>query len=514
MNWIRGISFRFVVLFILWTLPVACYLAVGSLAIYQTGWFYKIVWLLPGMWGAAWLIGKVWKPPKVHRSFSGKPLSAPDFWTPQDSSAIRIVEDYRREVQDIDAQSIMDFNRYIRDAQILAERLAKHYHNRTSDELFHPLTLVEILAVIHLAAEDLEQWVLASIPGSDLATIGQIKRLPKVVNALDVVQKVVYVGSAVLNPAKMLAYPLWRKSANVTVELQNELIRGFYQRFLRQLGYYLIEMYSGRLRSGSRLYRSEFSEMADIAHEFDRGETSIDDLDDLSTTIAVMGQVNAGKSSLLNALLHNQVATTNVLPETRSVTRHQYSVPGSASEVTLLDTPGYDEADVSRFQLAEIQKAAKTADIIMLVMAANSSARDADRQMLDEVAAVYDQARRLKPPAVIVVLTHIDLLRPVREWDPPYNWRQPHTLKEESMAAAVQYARELFGDKISGYACVYTGTEHPIDSGTLDDVVSEMVAHLDHGHGAAILKAFYRKLSEDRFKTLKNQVFQLLKSVR
>ncbi|WP_442505194.1 GTPase family protein [Novipirellula sp. SH528] len=514
MNGIRSVSLRFVVLFLLWTLPVACYVVLGAFAIYQTGWFYKIVWFLPLMWGSAWLIGKVWKPPKVNRTFSGKPLSAPDFWTPQDSSAIQIVEQYRREVQDIDAESVMDFNRYIGDAQILAERLALHYHKRNSDELFHPLTLVEILAVIHLAAEDLEEWVIASIPGSDLATIGQIKRLPKVVNALDVAQKVFYVGSAILNPAKMLAYPLWRKSANVTVELQNELIRGFYQRFLRQLGYYLIEMYSGRLRSGARKYRLEFAEMAAVAHEFDRGETSIDDLDDLSTTVAVMGQVKAGKSSLINALMHNQVATTSVMPETRQVTRHQYKLPGSTSQLTLLDTPGYDEADVTENQLREIRTATKSADIILLVMAANSSARDADRQMLEELATVYEKERKLKPPAVIAVLTHIDLLRPVREWEPPYDWRQPHTLKEESMAAAVQYVRELFGDTISSYACVYTGDAYPIDSGTLDDVVSQMVTQLDHGHGAAILKAFYRKLSEDRFKTLKNQVFALLKTVR
>ncbi len=514
MNWMRGFSLRFVVLFLLWTLPVLCYIVIGSVAIYQTGWFYKIVWFLPAMWASAWMIGKIWTPPKVNRTFEDKPLTAPAFWTPQDSSAIQIVETYRREVEDIDQNAILDFNRYMGDAQILAERLAKHYHDKSGEDFFHPLTLVEILAVIHLAVEDLEAWVISSVPGSGLATIGHMKRLPKVVDAFDVIQKVVYVGSALLNPAKMLAYPLWRKSANVTVELQKELVRGFYQKFLGQLGYYLIEMYSGRLRRGSRQYRLEFSEMASVAHVFDRDSTSIKDLRDLSTTVAVMGQVKAGKSSLVNALLGNQVTTTSAFPQTRRITRHQYTLPGSSNQITLLDTPGYDEADVSRTQLREIRVAAEAADIVLLVMAANVSSRDADRQMLEQLASVYEAKRSLKPPAVIAVLTHIDLLRPVREWEPPYDWRQPHTLKEESMAAAVQYVDELFGDAISGYACVYTGDTHRSDPTSLDDVVSEMVAHLDQGHGAAILKAFYQKLSRDRLSNLKKQVLKLIKTVR
>ncbi|MFG0261481.1 MAG: GTPase family protein [Novipirellula sp. JB048] len=514
MKWMRGFSWRFVVLFLLWTLPVLCYAVIGTLAIYQTGWFYKILWFLPVMWGSAWMIGKLWRPPKVNRTWEDKPLTAPVFWTPQDSSAIEIVETYRREVEDVDQQTVLDLSRYIGDAQVLAERLAKHYHDQRSEDFYHPLTLVEILAVIHLAVEDLEAWVISSVPGSELATIGHMKRLPKVVSAFDVIQKVVYVGSALLNPAKMLAYPLWRKSAHVSVELQKELVRGFYQKFLAQLGYYLIEMYSGRLRRGSRQYRLEFSEMAHVAHVFERDGSSIDELRDLSTTVAVMGQVKAGKSSLINALLGDQVTTTSVLPETRQITRHQYTLPGSNNQITLLDTPGYDEADVSRAQVREIQTAAEAADIILLVMVANVSSRDAERQLCEELATFYQSNRNLRPPAIIAVLTHIDLLRPVREWAPPYDWRQPHTLKEESMAAAVDYIRELFGDSISGYACVYTGETHPRDPTALDEVVAQMVAHLDQGHGAAILKAFYEKVSRDRLTNLKKQLFTLINTVR
>ena len=123
------------------------------------------------------------------------------------------------------------------------------------------------------------------------------------------VQKLVYVGSAIFSPAKLLAYPLWRQSGRLTIELRDELVGAFYQRYLRQLGYYLIEMYSGRLRGGSRLV-SDQSSVRWPARSMRPAAilTCLPALEDLSTTVAVMGQVKAGKSSLINALMKGHVA--------------------------------------------------------------------------------------------------------------------------------------------------------------------------------------------------------------
>jgi predicted GTPase len=43
----------------------------------------------------------------------------------------------------------------------------------------------------------------------------------------------------------------------------------------------------------------------------------------------------------------------------------------------------------------------------------------------------------LRPPLVIVVLSHIDLLRPVREWNPPYNIAAPDSAKAHTIRAAM-----------------------------------------------------------------------------
>lgn len=513
MNWRHFVRPRTVLLFVLWSLPILFYIGAGIFALYKTGWFYWIVWSLPPMWLAAWLVGRVWKPPKLHQSADRQPLTAPTFWTPHDAAAIAIVEKFRNSVDDVDYQVVTDANRYLVDAQNMAQRLAKHYHADGSDNLLHPLTLVEILTVIHLAVEDLELWVLDNVPGSDLATVGQLQRIPGIVNAFDMAQKAVFVASAVFNPAKLFAYPLWRKSGRVAFELQNELIRTFYQRYLRQLGYYLIEMYSGRLRGGSEQYRAKFGPLATAIHTADGDVSLIDQLKEVGTSIAVLGQVKAGKSSLINALMQGHVVSTSILPETRKVSRHQYAVSGSDNVITLLDTPGYSEADVTHQQKKEIQIAAETADIVLLVMAANVSARDADLKAVQALNEHYVGKRQLKPPTIIGVVTHVDLLRPVREWAPPYDWRAPTGAKEKSMAETVDYIRTVLGDSVTDFVCVYTGQTREPDNSIAEELVPLLVKHLDQGHAAAVLKAFYQQLSRDRFQKLARQVIGLANSV-
>jgi predicted GTPase len=513
MSWLRTLSTRFVVLLLVWSLPLLLYLILGLVALYQAGWLHIVFWTLPPLWLLAWVISKVWAPPKLKASVLSHPLKAPEFWTPHDAAAIELVEQYRSEAPAIDRASIADPNRYFRDAQALADRLARHYHPELTEGAYTSLTVVEILAVIHLSVEDLEQWLLDNIPGSDLATVGHLEQIPALLKAVDVGQTLLFLASAVIHPGKLLSYPLWRKSGSVTVELQNELIRGFYQVYLRQVGYYLIEMYSGRLKGGSRRYRQRFGHMAAAVHVAGGDATLLSGLEDVNTSIAVMGQVKAGKSSLINALMKDKVAAISVLPQTREVQRYDYRLAESHNVLSLLDTPGYSEADVTQRQRNAIKSAAELADIILLVMAANSPARDADVQVVRELANHYREHPHLRPPPIIAVLTHIDLLRPVREWSPPYDWRHPTSEKERSIASAVAYTRELFGDSIAAYACVYTGEIHPPDASVAEEVVPHLVEHLTHGHSAAILKAFYEQLSRDRFQQLARQVVGLLKNI-
>ncbi len=505
---------RTIVLGLLWSLPIWLYIVVGVYAVFRIGWFAYIALLLPIFWSLAWLVARFWKPPTIANAARLQPMQAPSFWSPRDVAAVSIIEDFRSKVASIDRNTVADPMRYQADAQEMAFRLAKHYYSAEKDRAMEPLTLVEICSVIHLAVEDLEQWILTNVPGGHLVTVGLLQGSPKIVEGWDLLQKIFFVATTATNPAKLLSYPLWRLSGAATVEIQNEAIRLMYQQYLRLVGYYLIEMYSGRLRGGSKQYRQQFGHVI-TAIQKTGGDTSIfEQLQTVDVTIAVMGQVNAGKSSLINRLLQDKSAATNLLPETKSVERYEYYLPNSTSRLRLLDTPGYGESNVNPKQVREIQTASELADVVLLVVAANSPARQSDCDMLSELTKHYQKNTHLKPPILLVVLTHIDLLKPRQDWAPPYDWRRPTQPKEHSMANAVAYCRELFGDSISGYACVYTGDLHISDTSVADELVPLLADHLESGQSAAVLKAFYRQLSQQRYEKALEQFKGLFSTIR
>ncbi len=510
---------RVIVLLGLWTLPAILCIVISVIALYQTGWLVVIAGLLPLIWLVAWLVGRLWPPPKLNRSAHWRPLRASEFWTPQDVAAIEVVEEFRRQVADVNQFSIADPNRYIQDAQALTHKLALHFHPGSDlsglepQQVLNPLTLIEILSVIHLAVEDLESWMLENVPGSTLATVGQLGQLPRLAKAWDIGQSIFFIATSIANPSRLLTYPLWRSTGRVTVELQNELVRAFYQQYLSHIGYYLIEMYSGRLKGGSRVYRQQFGHVSAAIHAAGGDASQLANLADSNTTIAIVGQVKAGKSSLINALMKGNVATTSILPETREVQCFEFALPESVNTIRLLDTPGYSEADISKRQRAETKSAAESADIILLVMAANVPARHSDVELVRELQQHYQSRPHLRPPPIIGVFTHIDLLRPIRQWEPPYDWRKPSSPKEHAMANTVDYARELFGNSISAYACVTTGELASTDTGVGDELIPLLIEHLDQGHASAVLKAFYTQLSQQRFSRLSKQVRGLLKNV-
>jgi predicted GTPase len=510
MNIRSWINIRMVVLALLWAIPLAVYLVLGLIAMHQTGWLWSVALSLPLVWLTAWLVAKLWQPSKIEDSTRSPLFEPPDFWTARDKAAIGIVEKYRSEIVDVDRNTIANLARYQQDAEALASRLSEHYHGKHKEHALEPLTIIELFTVVRLASEDLEEWVLKNIPGSDLVTIRQWSQLPEFAKAFDGLQKITYLVPAIFNPVKLLAYPLWRKSGRVTIEIQNEFVRRLYQRYLGLVGYYLIEMFSGRLRGGAKQYRESFASITKSIQADDGQLPQALAENDVTTTIALMGQVNAGKSSLINFLIGEEVAQTGVLPLTRHVAKYDYPIRGSQNFVTLLDTPGYDEADASRKQLKEIATAAEAADILLLVLAANTSARQSDLTMVRQLDDHYRDRPHLKPPVILAVLTHIDLLRPVREWNPPYDWRNPQSLKEQSIAGAVDYVREVFGDRVSGYGCVYLGNAYGRDSSVVDELVPLIVEHLSEGKMAAMLKAFYKQLGSKKLQRLLKQTRGLL----
>jgi uncharacterized protein len=501
---------RFIVLSLLWLLPGCLYLAIGLFALYQTGWLKFVALSLPIVWFVSWAVARWWKPSSAKIHALAPPIKGTNYWTDRDTQAIRLVDEYRRQLPPLDYAEALQWERYVRDARGIAAVLTEHYHRRADQTAVANVTLVELLTVIHLAAEDLERWVQRNVPGSGLLQFKHLHKVPMAVKAADWLQTGAFVATVLFNPIKAASYPLWRMSGRVVSELQLEILQAFYQHYLQQIGFYLIEMYSGRLRGGSEEYHRRFRKISQVRHAAKGDDLLIPTAD---VSIAVMGQVKAGKSSLINRLLQGKVAETSVLPQTREVSAYSFGIEGTDTTIRLLDTPGYAESGTDRRQQREIEKSSERADVILLVMAAHSAARHADVEAVRHIQKHYREQRHLQQPVMLGILTHADLLRPVGIWDPPYNWRNPSQPKEFSMHAAVDYVRETFGGSLRGVACVCTSDEFAEDSGMADEVIPLLLNALPEAKAASMLRSYYQQISDRRLRELKDQVGGLLVQV-
>ncbi|MBD2137478.1 DUF697 domain-containing protein [Anabaena sp. FACHB-1237] len=135
-------------------------------------------------------------------------------------------------------------------------------------------------------------------------------------------------------------------------------------------------------------------------------ETMLDKLESMVVQIAVFGMVGRGKSSLLNALVGEDVFTTGPLHGvTRDAQTVNWSIREEAlgslkvtlptlgqSQVELIDTPGLDEVDgETRAALAE--QIAKQADLILFVISG-------DMTKIEQMA--LSQLRQFGKPIILV----------------------------------------------------------------------------------------------------------------
>ncbi|MTJ11956.1 DUF697 domain-containing protein [Anabaena sp. UHCC 0187] len=135
-------------------------------------------------------------------------------------------------------------------------------------------------------------------------------------------------------------------------------------------------------------------------------ETMLDKLDSMVVQIAAFGMVGRGKSSLLNALVGEEVFVTGPL---HGVTRDAQTVNWSISEealgtlkvtlpsngqsqVELIDTPGLDEVD-GETRAALAAQIAKQADLILFVISG-------DMTKIEQIA--LSQLREVGKPIILV----------------------------------------------------------------------------------------------------------------
>jgi predicted GTPase len=298
----------------------------------------------------------------------------------------------------------------------------------------------------------------------------------------------------------------------VTKQLQAGLLGSFYMAYMRQVGFYLIELNSGRLRGGSVRYRRTMQQLEapPVATDLSIPATP----EPVTVTIAVIGQVKAGKSSLVNCLLRGQRAASDVLPLTKDVVRYQLTPDGSANRLVLLDTPGYSDAGATREQIAAAREAARQADLVLLVIAATSPAKQADATVLSELNTWFREQHHLKPPPMIGVVSRIDGLSPLMEWSPPYDWERPVRPKEHAIRDAIDYARQIFGSNLAGIIPVCCAWDQKRVWGIDESLLPLIAVLLGEARAVSLVRSLHTDYDQNKVQLIVSQFIDAGKRIK
>lgn len=488
-----------IVLFLL-LLPFVVYLAVGAWALWDHGWF---VWLwlpLPICWAAALLLTRMWG-----KDWSWTPEVDTDpatHWSPRDEQAWELVKARMDSADDVSAENLTHLQFYVDIALELAQDITRVYHPKAADPV-SSLTVPEILAALQLAFEDLNTALDDYMPGSHLLTVGHWRKLARLPELTKKFSKFYWPISAVLSPytavgrfagSKAFIDPLKR-------DFQAGVQTWFYTLFLERLGFYAIELNSGRLAAGAERFRQAFD------RDKSGNTTSPTESAAPPIQICVVGQRGAGKSSVIEAFCVG--APTETATDGNNVHETRTEIAGG-ERLRFLEPPGYASAELTAKERKVIEVSVRDADMLLLVMKATDPAREPDRRLVAMLGEWFASRPDLRAAPMLGVLTHIDLLKPVREWEPPYDWRNGDESKAESIREAVEFNRSLLpGLEQIVPACVSTGEEEDaVTFGVEEFLKPAMLEQLGEAATNAATKDLHKNIKQGRGKRVARQLWQ------
>ena len=497
-------------------LPILFLLGCGAYFLWEKGWSFYAWWPMGLCLATAYILAWRWQ--KQIRAKQGQ-TEPPLHWTDRDRDAWKVVEARVKAADTVPADKFEEPQFYFDTAQEMAGELSRAYRPDATDPI-GIVTVPEILTVIELASHDLNEMAKTYVPGSHLMTVDHWKKARKAIDWYRSASNVYWLASAVLDPIRTATRFVAAKygMGKPLEAFQQNVILWFYAAFVRELGFYLVELYSGRLRVGTARYRELMA-----AHKHDPGVVvTPEDADAAVPTeeppkqsaagvgIIVIGQVKAGKSSLINALLGEQRAATDVLPLTDEVTKYELKSPGVPKHLVLFDTTGYGRAGAEKDNLEETAQAVQGSDLVLVVTHARNPGRKADVDFYTRLSEWVRARPQLRFPPVLVVVTHVDLLSPAMEWAPPYDWATGTRLKEKSIRDAVEAVRETFPN-VQGVipVCGSPGRTWNVQ----EELLPAIVELLGEAKAVALLRCLHAEADDRKVRKVFTQMWEAGKKI-
>lgn len=320
------------------------------------------------------------------------------------------------------------------------ELVARQFHPSTEKPLLE-ITVPHALLIIERASRELRIDISNNIPLSHQLTLGDLARANRFKEFASRLETAFRLGRAALDPTSLLFSEFRREMGSRILGYGTDRIQVWLlQEYVRKVGFYAIELYSGRLvidEGDPTAKATSISKQA--SREAERVAAVAASPEPLR--IVVLGRANAGKSSLINALFGQLTAPVDALPNTTQEITPYRLERESQTAALVFDTPGCDTPELATKNL---KSAVKNADLLLWVTAANRPDRLEEKTLLDQVRRWISAQPHRRPPPLLVVVSHIDQLRPAKEWRPPYDLANPRGEKAKNICeATIAVADEL-----------------------------------------------------------------------
>jgi hypothetical protein len=479
---------------------VLAYVGFGTIWLWEHGWLFiaAMLWICAGTLFA--ILAARWTK-NVHPIMPPLDWDSPDTFSPRDREAWRIVMEESEAGEALAMEALVGADLYIETGRRLIRRLAGFYHPDTN----HPLDqvpLIELLTAIELASEDLAQ-LSRQVPGGDLITLSHWRRAVQVAGYLSKANDLYSMVSPILNPLsglvrlgtrELIVKPAWR-------DMQQNVLRWFYQAFVNRLGVHLIELMSGRLAIGAdryrRLTRRSLSRAGDRLQENEL------------IVAAVVGARGAGKTRLIDAMARALEGDPKLIRARLEARGLDPSLADRLARVRWIEVPGYPrsvdkEARGGRSARQKALVSAVAADLLILVIDGRKGLQPGDVAFAQEWDLYFIAHLEREAAPSLVVLTGVDQPDFGAVWSPPYDWDTGKGMREAAVRALFDSLRATLPPTFDTLTAAGLPTETPF--GVAEHVVPALATQLHRAERAALIRQLQSLSGRSKVGRLLSQV--------